>query len=180
MENKIEPELKKPKRGNVFYVGLISFFGGISQDIFVPILPLYMTSILGLDKVFIGISEGLVTSGASIFKLVAGFLSDKFGKRKPFVFLGYFFSFLARPLLAVFTGATAVLSLRFLDGVGKGMKDSPKDALIADSALQKTRGKEFGKPGNSSISILKQSSIKPSFSIAACPGFIIRLSNALS
>ena len=144
MENKIEPELKKPKRGNVFYVGLISFFGGISQDIFVPILPLYMTSILGLDKVFIGISEGLVTSGASIFKLVAGFLSDKFGKRKPFVFLGYFFSFLARPLLAVFTGATAVLSLRFLDGVGKGMKDSPKDALIADSALQKTRGKEFG------------------------------------
>ena len=83
MENKIEPELKKPKRGNVFYVGLISFFGGISQDIFVPILPLYMTSILGLDKVFIGISEGLVTSGASIFKLVAGFLSDKFGKRKP-------------------------------------------------------------------------------------------------
>jgi len=146
MEQKnIVPENnEKPKRGNVFYIGLISFFGGISQDIFVPILPIYMTAVLGMDKVFIGISEGLVTSGSSIFKIVAGFLTDKFGKKKPFVFLGYFCSFIARPLLAFFTGTAAVLSLRFLDGVGKGMKDSPKDALIADSAMRATRGKEFG------------------------------------
>ncbi len=144
METNTPPVKEKPKRGNVFYIGLISFFGGISQDMFVPILPLYLTNVLGLDKVLIGVSEGLVTSGASLFKIVAGFLSDKLGKRKPFVFLGYFFSFVARPLLAFVSAGSAILGLRFLDGVGKGLKDSPKDALIADSTTQSTRGKEFG------------------------------------
>ena len=144
METNTPPTKEKPKRGNVFYIGFISFFGGISQDMFVPILPLYLTNVLGLDKVIIGISEGLVTSGASLFKIVAGFLSDKFGKRKPFVFLGYFFSFVARPLLAFVSAGSAILGLRFLDGIGKGLKDSPKDALIADSTVKATRGKEFG------------------------------------
>lgn len=134
---------KKPKR-NVFYIGLLSFFGGISQDIFVPILPLYLSNVLGLDKAFIGISEGLVTSGSSLFKIISGFLIDKFGKKKPFIFLGYFLSMIARPLLAFSTAAGAVLFLRFLDGIGKGMKDSPKDALIADSSEASTRGKSFG------------------------------------
>lgn len=135
---------KKKGLGNVFYIGLLSFFGGISQDIFVPILPLYLTSVLGLDKTFIGVSEGLVTAGASIFKIIAGFLTDKFGKKKPFIFLGYLFSLIARPLLALTTAGSAILGLRFLDGIGKGMKDSPKDALIADSTETKTRGKGFG------------------------------------
>lgn len=136
----------KQKRplGNVFYIGMLSFFGGISQDIFVPILPLYMANILGFDKAFIGISEGLVTAGASIFKVVAGLLTDRFGKKRPFIFLGYFLSLLARPLLAFTTGVGAVLGLRFVDGVGKGMKDSPKDALIAGSTEKGNRGKGFG------------------------------------
>lgn len=135
--------MKKP-RGNVFYIGLLSFFGGISQDMFVPILPLYLANVIGLDKALIGISEGLVTSGASLFKIVSGFLVDRFGRKKPFIFLGYFLSMLARPLLAVFSGGGMVLLLRFLDGVGKGLKDSPKDALIADSSDAATRGKSFG------------------------------------
>lgn len=138
------PEQKKKGLGNIFYIGLLSFFGGISQDMFVPILPLYLSNVLGLDKAFIGLSEGLVTSGASIFKIIAGFLTDKFGKKKPFIFLGYLLSLIARPLLAITTVSAAVLGLRFLDGVGKGMKDSPKDALIADSTEAATRGKGFG------------------------------------
>lgn len=137
-------EEKKKGFGNVFYIGLLSFFGGISQDMFVPILPLYLTNILGLDKTFVGITEGLVTAGASIFKIIAGFLTDKFGKKKPFIFLGYLFSLIARPLLAFTAAGSAILGLRFLDGVGKGMKDSPKDALIADSSETKTRGRNFG------------------------------------
>ncbi len=138
--------IDKKKKGldNVFYIGLLSFFGGISQDIFVPILPIYLSSVLGLNKAFIGLSEGLVTSGASIFKMIAGFLTDKFGKKKPFIFLGYLFSLIARPLLSFTTAGATVLGLRFLDGVGKGMKDSPKDALIADSTERSTRGKSFG------------------------------------
>lgn len=135
---------KKKNSRNVFFVGLLSFFGGISQDIFVPILPLYLSGVLGLSKEFIGLSEGLVTSGASIFKIISGYLTDTFGKKKPIIFLGYFFSFIARPLLALTTMGGAVLGLRFLDGVGKGMKDSPKDALIADSTDSATRGKGFG------------------------------------
>ncbi len=129
---------------NSFFIGLLSFFGGISQDIFVPILPLYLANVLYLDKSFIGLTEGVVTSSASIFKIVAGFLSDKLGKRKPIVFLGYFLSFISRPLLAFTTLGIGVLALRFLDGVGKGVKDSPKDALIADSSEKSSRGKSFG------------------------------------
>jgi MFS family permease len=129
---------------NVFFVGLISFFGGISQDIIIPILPLYLSNVLHLDKSFIGLTEGLVTSSASIFKIVSGFLSDKFKKNKPIIFFGYFLSFIGRPLLALTSSAGGILLLRFIDGIGKGIKDSPKDALIADSTVKESRGKGFG------------------------------------
>ena len=139
---------KNPKRhsifNNVFFVGLLSFFGGISQDIFVPIFPLYLANIIGLDKSFIGLTEGLVTASASIFKIVSGYLSDKFQRNKPIVFVGYFLSFISRPLLAFFTSGAAILSLRGLDGIGKGIKDSPKDALIAGSTETHNRGRGFG------------------------------------
>lgn len=129
---------------NVFFIGLLSFFGGISQDMFVPVLPLYLANFLGFDKSFIGLTEGLATSSSSIFRVVAGFLSDKFKARKPIVFAGYFLSFVSRPLLAIFASPFAISALRFLDGTGKGVKDSPKDALISESAEAKTRGRSFG------------------------------------
>ncbi len=135
---------EKKNLNNVFYIGLLSFFGGISQDIFVPILPLYLSNVLLFDKALIGVSEGLVTSGSSIFRIISGFLVDKFGRKKPIIFVGYFLSMIARPALALFSSGAAILSLRFLDGIGKGMKDSPKDALIADSTEAATRGKGFG------------------------------------
>jgi MFS family permease len=129
---------------NVFFIGLISFFGGISQDLIIPILPIYLANVLHLDKSFIGLTEGLVTSSASIFKVVSGYLSDKIRSRKSIVFVGYFLSMIGRPLLALTTSGGIVLALRFLDGIGKGIKDSPKDALIADSTEAKDRGKGFG------------------------------------
>ncbi len=129
---------------NTFFIGLLSFFGGISQDIFVPILPLYLANVLNLDKAFIGLTEGIVTSSASIFKIVSGFLTDKLRSRRSIVFTGYFLSFVARPLLALTTSGGMVLALRFLDGVGKGIKDSPKDVLISESTLKENRGKGFG------------------------------------
>ena len=139
MENK-----KKNYFSNTFFIGLLSFFGGISQDMFIPILPLYLANVLHLDKEIIGLAEGLVTSSASIFRFIAGFLSDKFRKNKPIIFLGYFLSMVARPLLALTSFSGTVLFLRFLDGVGKGIKDSPKDALIADSVKKEKRGIGFG------------------------------------
>lgn len=137
---------EKPKKrfGNVFYVGLLSFFGGVSQDMFVPILPLYLANVLGFSKEFIGLSEGLLTAASSVFRFIAGWLSDRFGKQKPIVFAGYFLSMVSRPLLAFFSGGAAILGLRFMDGVGKGVKDSPKDVLIAGSTEPGNRGRGFG------------------------------------
>src|SRR3972149_8153012 len=74
---------KKKVFSNVVFIGLMSFFGGISQDIFVPVLPLYLANVLHFDKSFIGLTEGLVTASASIFKIVAGYLSDTLRKNKP-------------------------------------------------------------------------------------------------
>jgi MFS family permease len=133
-----------PKNRNVFFVGLLSFFGGISQDVFSPILPIYLTTVLGFDKAFVGIAEGVVSASVNVFKVVSGFLSDKFKKQKPLIFIGYFFSMVSRPLLAFFTSPASIVGLRLLDGAGKGVKDPPKDVLIAGSAAKEARGKSFG------------------------------------
>lgn len=133
-----------PKNRNVFYVGLLSFFGGISQDIFAPILPIYLTAVLGFDKAFIGIAEGVVTASVNIFKILAGYASDKFKRQKPIIFIGYFFSMVGRALLAFFVSGAAVVGLRLLDGAGKGVKDPPKDVLIAGSSKKQARGRNFG------------------------------------
>lgn len=138
------PQSSSEKSRNPFWIGLISFFGGISQDIFLPILPLYLAGVLGFGKEIIGLAEGLVTSSASIFKIVSGFLSDKFRQRKPIVFAGYFLSLIGRPLLALTSSVFGVLGLRLLDGIGKGVKDSAKDVLIAGSTSAGSRGRGFG------------------------------------
>lgn len=135
---------QKPKNHNVFYVGLLSFFGGISQDIFTPILPIYLTAILGFDKTFVGTAEGAVAASATIFAVVAGYFSDKFRKQKPIIFAGYFLSMISRPLLALITSGAGIVGLRLSDGIGKGIKDPPKDVLIAGSSEKSVRGRNFG------------------------------------
>ncbi len=143
-ENNNQPP-KKSFFNNVFYVGLLSFFGGVSQDIFVPILPIYLEQVLGFSKSFIGFTEGVVKASASLFKIISGYLSDKFPRaNKKIIFGGYFLSMVSRPLLAIAASPAFVSILRFTDGFGKGIKDSPKDALIAGSSERKTRGKSFG------------------------------------
>ena len=134
----------KDKNKNIIYVGLLSFFGGISQDIFSPILPVYLTSILGFDKTVVGIAEGIVSASAQLFKIVAGYLSDKFKKQRPIIFLGYFLSMIGRILLVFFTSMGWVVGLRLLDGAGKGIKDPPKDVLVAGSSPKESRGRSFG------------------------------------
>jgi MFS family permease len=143
MKNNSEKSSKK-RFGNVFYIGLMSFFGGLSQDMFVPILPLYLVNVLGFSKEFIGLTEGILTSASSVFRFIAGWFSDKLGKQKPIVFVGYFLSMISRPILAFVISGIGILGLRFTDGVGKGIKDSPKDVLIAGSTEQTNRGKGFG------------------------------------
>src|SRR5437016_4856669 len=103
-----QPEVKKGFFNNVFFIGLTSFFGGIGQDIFLPLLPLYLSNVLGFPKSFIGFTEGLVTSSASIFKIISGYLTDKLKNRKSIVFVGYLLSLLSRPLLAIITSPIGV------------------------------------------------------------------------
>jgi MFS family permease len=138
---------KNKSSKNVFYIGLLSFFGGISQDIFSPILPIYLTAVLGFGKTFVGTAEGIVTAASMIFAVVAGYFSDKYRKQKPIIFFGYFLSMLSRALLAFLTSSAAILGLRLADGIGKGVKDPPKNVLIAGSSEKNVRGKSFGIAG---------------------------------
>ena len=147
MNTKIDkPTTESTKSGKrtILSVGLASFFGGISQDIFIPILPLYLTQTLGFDKALVGIAEGLVSAAASGFKIISGRLSDKYKRQKPIVMGGYALSMAGRGLLAFASAPFAVFGLRFADGIGKGIKDPPKDVLVANAADKATRGRSFG------------------------------------
>lgn len=129
---------------NVVALGWVAFFGGLAQDMIQPILPVFYTSVLGLNKEFIGLIEGLMTTIVSLMKIGAGYLSDALGVRKAIVFIGYALSAVARFLFGFAGNGTAVLGLRSADGVGKGLKDAPRDALVAGSAGNRKLGFAFG------------------------------------
>jgi MFS family permease len=133
---------KIPK--NIFVLGLVSFLTDVSSDMIYPILPVFLSDVLGSSKLFIGLIEGIAESTASILKIFSGWLSDKLGKRKILVSLGYGLSSLGKPILSVVTAGWHVLVLRFMDRFGKGVRTSPRDAMIADSSLSERRGLSFG------------------------------------
>jgi len=138
-----EPEVAGLRR-NVFALGWVSFFGGLSQDMILPILPLFLAGVLGLNKELIGLIEGVVSTTVSALKILAGYASDRWQGRKSLVLLGYLLSALSRPALALAGAGWQVLGLRFGDGVGKGVKDAPRDALIAGSSKLGQMGLSFG------------------------------------
>jgi len=129
---------------NVVALGWVAFFGGFAQDMIQPILPLFYSSVLGLNKEFIGLIEGSLMTVVSLMKVGAGYLSDFLGKRKAIVFVGYALSAAARFSLGLAGSGTAVFGLRLSDGVGKGLKDAPRDALVASSAGKRKLGFAFG------------------------------------
>jgi MFS family permease len=137
------PERDQVER-NVVSLGWVAFFGGLAQDMIQPILPTFYTSVLGLNKEFIGLIEGSLTTVVSLMKIGAGYLSDLLGVRKIIVFIGYAFSAISRFCLGLVNGDFAVFGVRLTDGVGKGLKDAPRDALVAGSAGRKKLGLAFG------------------------------------
>lgn len=140
MKNKTVARIPK----NVLILGLVSFLTDASSDMIYPVLPLFLSDVLGSSKLFIGLIEGVAESTASILKIFSGWLSDKLGKRKFLVALGYGVSSLGKPILSVVTAGWHVLLLRFADRFGKGVRTSPRDALIADSAPEEHRGLSYG------------------------------------
>ena len=109
-----------------------------------PLLPVFLASVLGANASFIGAIEGVAETTASLLKLVSGWWSDKVGRRKLLVVIGYGIATFARPFTAMARSATQVLAIRLTDRIGKGIRTSPRDALLADSAPPHARGRAFG------------------------------------
>lgn len=128
---------------NVIVVAFVAFWSGLSQEMVTPLLPAYFAA-LGFSTAAIGLIDGAVNGAANFAKVVAGYLSDRFRNRKWFVFLGYALSAAARPALGFVSGLAPLAGARVLDGIGKGIKDGPRDALIADAAGKKASGRGFG------------------------------------
>jgi MFS family permease len=129
---------------NVIALGWVAFFGGLAQDMILPVLPVFYTTVLGLRAEFIGVIEGALTTVVSLARIGAGYLSDTLGRRKAIVFIGYGLSALGRFGLGFAGSGGAVLALRLSDGLGKGVKDAPRDALVAGAAGDRTLGFAFG------------------------------------
>lgn len=129
---------------NVFVAGLVSLFMDISSEMIYPILPIFLTTVLGASKATVGIIEGIAESIASILKIFSGWLSDKMGKRKFLMGVGYGVSVLSRPIMATAVSWGEVLTARFVDRFGKGVRTAPRDAIIADSVENNNLGRAFG------------------------------------
>jgi len=129
---------------NVLVLGLVSLLTDVSSEMIYPLLPLFLVSVLGAGPAFLGAIEGVAESTAALLKLVSGVVSDRVRRRKPLVLAGYGLSALARPLVALAATPAFVLGVRFCDRIGKGVRTSPRDALIADSVGPELRGRAYG------------------------------------
>lgn len=136
--------MKKKIPSNVKFLGLVSFFNDSASEMIYPLLPVFLTSYLGAGTAIVGLIEGIAESISSLSKLISGWLSDLWKKRKIIVIGGYGLSSLSRPIIGITTSWAQVLSLRFVDRLGKGIRTSPRDALLIDSVSEKERGKAFG------------------------------------
>lgn len=128
---------------NVWALGLTSFFTDVSSEMIMVLMPLFLTS-LGASRAAIGLIEGVADATASFLKIISGWVSDRLGKRKLLIGLGYGLSTLTKPLVALANTWPLVLFVRFTDRVGKGVRNAPRDALIADSTEPSERGVSFG------------------------------------
>ena len=140
-------KLKKDKiiglERNVFFTGLTSFFTDTSTKMVYSVMPLFLLSI-GASKTTISLIEGIAESTASLIKALSGYWSDKIGKNKPFMLIGYGVTALVTPLYALVRIPVHVLFFRFFERIGKGLRAAPRDSLISGSVDQKEAGKNFG------------------------------------
>ncbi len=129
---------------NVRNLGWVSFFNDASSEMIYPLLPLFLTQVLGAGVFFVGLIEGIAESISSFLKLFSGWFSDRFQKRKGIILFGYSLASITRPFVGLATSAFHVLFLRFLDRMGKGVRTSPRDALLSQCCNGDERGKAFG------------------------------------
>ena len=128
----------------VWVLGFVSMLMDISSEMIHSLLPVFMITVLGASALAIGLIEGLAEATALIIKIFSGVISDYIGKRKGLAVIGYTLGALTKPLFAVASTIGLVLTARLLDRVGKGVRDAPRDALIADIVPAQIRGAAFG------------------------------------
>ena len=133
-----------PSRRSVIALGWVSLLTDMSSDMIYPLLPAFLTKSLGAGPAAIGLIEGLAETTASLTKIGSGIWSDRVRRRKPIVVLGYVIAAIARPLVGFARLWSQVLAIRFTDRVGKGIRTSPRDALLADVVPGDRRGRAFG------------------------------------
>lgn len=129
---------------NVVAISIVSLLNDASSEIIYPLLPVFLALTLGASPGIVGIVEGTAESISSLLKLFAGYFSDRRGKRKGFVVVGYVLSSFTRPLLAFSANWFQVFGIRLVDRAGKGIRSAPRDAMIADTVTVNERGLAFG------------------------------------
>ena len=128
----------------VWTLGLVSMFMDISSEIVHALLPLFLTVTLGTSVALVGVIDGIAEATASISKVFSGYLSDRIGRRKPLILLGYGLGALSKPLFALAAGPVPILGARLIDRIGKGLRGAPRDALVADVTPLEIRGRAYG------------------------------------
>ena len=139
-----EPEKRTWRSRNVLALGVVSFFTDVHSETILALLPQFMANVLGLPMSVIGAIEGIAEATASGLKIASGWFSDRIGKRKPLILAGYALSTLVKPLLALAQFGWHVLAVRIADRIGKGIRTSSRDALMAESVSAEHRGRAFG------------------------------------
>jgi len=145
-EQSPSPDEPSPIRGishNVFVLALVSLCTDTSGEMIYPLVPLFLTGVLGAPATVVGLIEGLAEATANVLKLVSGRITDRRGGQRAWVFAGYGLSALSKPLLALAAVWPLVLLARLVDRVGKGTRGTPRDAIIAASSDPTTRGSAF-------------------------------------
>lgn len=128
---------------NIFFTGITSFLTDTTTKMIYSIMPLFLMSI-GASKTEVSLIEGIAESTSSVLKAVSGWWSDKIGKNKPFMIIGYGFTAILSPLFSIVASPLQVLVIRFSERVGKGIRTAPRDSLVAGSSSDSEKGKNFG------------------------------------
>lgn len=138
------PSAKTAIPRTVWALGIVSMFMDVSSEIIHALLPLFLTTTLGVSVAVVGLIDGVAEATAAISKVFSGYVSDRIGKRKPLILIGYGLGALSKPAFALAGIAPVVLAARFTDRIGKGLRGAPRDALVADVTPVEIRGRAFG------------------------------------
>ncbi len=129
---------------NIIFLGLISFFSDISSEMVYPVIPLYLTGVLGATPAFVGIIEGTAESIASLLKIFSGYITDRYKRKKPIAFIGYTSGIFYKIMLIFSVSWAGVLAARCVDRVGKGIRTVPRDVMVSENAVKGREGRAFG------------------------------------